>query len=326
MTQTEVAASNGTNESATRKASVGTPDESKARSSGAPKAGSSNSTAELGAMILAFAFGGVGFALRIFWIPAMVAMAVVFGLLLADRRASRNKGVVAEIAGTVVHEAREIIQAASDASGDDSKTEASEKDKDADGSAVDEAELDHASKINAHVGAGTGARGPEDPKQPHGDVADALSRSDGYSPVGEDGASLAAGTTTPVQSIGKGKTEAAEANSRKAVIIGRVEKEPVESEAVTTEALAMESGEMSIEPDLNGSETDVESEQQPKSTDGRTESPPTFSPGRLFLSADRMVARNPLLRPVRKRLLGAVTSLSQTIVQLASSPPDNPAR
>ena len=73
-----------------------------------------SSTAELGGLILAFAFGALGFAVRIFWIPALVVMAVVFGLLLADRRTSKSsKGVVPEIIAGVVNEAREIYQAAS---------------------------------------------------------------------------------------------------------------------------------------------------------------------------------------------------------------------
>jgi hypothetical protein len=64
-------------------------------------------------MILAFLLGGVGFAVRIFWVPALVVMAVVFGLILADRRAARGgKGVVPEIVANVVNEAREIYQAA----------------------------------------------------------------------------------------------------------------------------------------------------------------------------------------------------------------------
>jgi hypothetical protein len=75
-----------------------------------------SSTAELGGMILAFIFGGLGFAVRILWIPALVIIAVVFGLILADRRASKSKsakGIVPEIVEHVVNEARDIYQAAS---------------------------------------------------------------------------------------------------------------------------------------------------------------------------------------------------------------------
>jgi hypothetical protein len=72
------------------------------------------STAELGALLLALLFGGLGFVVHFFWIPAMVIMAVVFGLLLAGRRASRVKtGLVPELIATTVHGAREIIDAAS---------------------------------------------------------------------------------------------------------------------------------------------------------------------------------------------------------------------
>ena len=83
-------------------------------------------------MILAFVFGALGFAARIFWIPALVVMAVVFGLLLADRRTSKSsKGVVPEIIASVVNEAREIYQAASGTSGEDAENEGEEKSDDA---------------------------------------------------------------------------------------------------------------------------------------------------------------------------------------------------
>ena len=86
-----------------------------------------SSTAELGGLILAFAFGAVGFAVRIFWIPALVVMAVVFGLLLADRRTSKSsKGVVPEIIASVVNEAREVYQAASGTSGEAAESEVEE--------------------------------------------------------------------------------------------------------------------------------------------------------------------------------------------------------
>ena len=89
-----------------------------------------SSTAELGGLILAFAFGAVGFAVRIFWIPALVVMAVVFGLLLADRRTSKSsKGVVPEIIASVVNEAREIYQAASGTSGEVAESEVEEPDE-----------------------------------------------------------------------------------------------------------------------------------------------------------------------------------------------------
>jgi hypothetical protein len=86
-----------------------------------------SSTAELGGMILAFIFGGLGFAARIFWIPALVVMAVVFGLILADRRTSRSsKGIVTDIVANVANETRDIFQAAAGTSEEDADEDATQ--------------------------------------------------------------------------------------------------------------------------------------------------------------------------------------------------------
>ena len=133
MTQTDGAISNGTKEpEQSQKGSVGSPEEPETKTGDKPRgsrsSSSSSSTAELGGMLLAFLFGGVGFAVRVLWIPALVVMAVVFGLILAERRSSKTtKGVVPEIVAHVVSEARDIYQAASGSSGEeDSGIEAEE--------------------------------------------------------------------------------------------------------------------------------------------------------------------------------------------------------
>jgi hypothetical protein len=75
------------------------PDASDAKGVSGPGGSSTrSSTAELGAISLALVLGGLGFGARVFWIAAMVLMAVALGLLLEQRKASRGgRGVVPEI-------------------------------------------------------------------------------------------------------------------------------------------------------------------------------------------------------------------------------------
>ena len=75
-------------------------------------------------------------------------------------------------------------------------------------------------------------------------------------------------------------------------------------------------GSESIEPE----HTDADSESGNRLPD-EPPAPVRPLPVRFILSADQMVARNPLLRPVRKRVLGVATSLSKTFVQLSTAPP-----
>jgi hypothetical protein len=228
-----------------------------------------NSTAELGGMILAFAFGAAGFALRILWIPALVAMAVVFGLILADRRTSRSsKGVVPEIVASVAKEAREIYQAASGTSGEEDTSKAAEK--------------------------------PDDPGDgsPDADAAE----SEAFNPSSGE----------PVSTNGHSSMSDPESSVR----VDSVERPSVGGKADETGSMETENA------DSDGSSSD----EAPVSADELTEESINPLPVRFILSADHMAARNPLLRPVRRRLLGMATSLSHTIVKLAATPPDRSDR
>jgi hypothetical protein len=262
-----------------------------------------SSTAELGGLILAFAFGAVGFAARIFWIPALVVMAVVFGLLLADRRTSKSsKGVVPEIIASVVNEAREIYQAASGTSGEVAESEVEEQSDEARNrtSSEDDAPTDRGGTLSATTSETfnpatsecTGANG-------HSSIH-RVDSSDADLPL----------TGESSKTHDKSHDDADEVDTESAgepsVETGRVESHESES----------------IEPEHTDSDSSG-SDQPPAPTNELTETTVRPLPVRFILSADQMVARNPLLRPVRKRVLGVATSLSKTFVQPSAAPPDD---
>lgn len=67
---------------------------------------------EIGALGLAMILGAIGFLFSIFWIVALVVMAVLWGTLVADRRRNHG-GVVSDVVAAVVDEARGIAESAS---------------------------------------------------------------------------------------------------------------------------------------------------------------------------------------------------------------------
>jgi hypothetical protein len=69
-------------------------------------------TEQLVILSVAIVLGGVGLAFHPFWIAALVLMAVLWGYLASDIR-SRGGGVVSDVVGTVVSEAKEVAKAAS---------------------------------------------------------------------------------------------------------------------------------------------------------------------------------------------------------------------
>jgi hypothetical protein len=261
-------------------------------------------------MILAFVFGGVGFAVRILWIPAMVVMAVVFGLLQADRRASkRSYGVVAEIVGVVVHEAREVFQAASGGSAEDSE---SSKDPD---------EQSTGGSKSAPRDDGSSAKNVTKPKTLEPGSWGNHALSNGRSPVSDANAPHNAAEVTPSESNGSVRTE----DGPDRIETEAARERPLKNEAVATEAVKTQAMEADSEESEIGKPL-VAPVEESASAGQETAPLPNLFPGRLLISADRMVARNPLLRPIRKRVLGLATSLSQTIVQLATPPLDDPPR
>ena len=291
MTQTAGATSKeAKNSSAIPKASEpGADAPSRQTSEPGPQSSSRDSTAELGGMILALVFGGLGFAFRILWIPAMVVMAVVFGLMLADHRASRgSKHVMPEIVANVMNEARDIYQAASGTSGkDDSESEVKEDTDDADDSTR--------TKDATPAEEGPSVSRDEAPLQAQGRGSGDGAVTNGHSSIQDDGSTL-----------------------RDAIL----EPKPADTRLVETESVQEASEEKrSTEPEGTESER-IDSGDSHALANGSSDTSATHFPLSLIISADRMAAHSPLLRPVRKRLLGVAASLSRAIAQMASTPSD----
>lgn len=260
-----------------------------------------SSTAELGGMILAFAFGAAGFAIRILWIPALVAMAVVFGLLMADRRTSRStKGVVPEIVASVVKEAREIYQAASGASDEEDANKATGKTDDPNDASPD-ADSPGSEAFDPSSGEAVSTNGHSfprelDPSRDHVGTSGNPVRSHGEPDDGDEG------ETESGPSVGTG------AVTRPAVRLESDETKSAEAEAAAAD------------PDSSSSEEPPDPANEPAE---RSANP---LPIRFILSADHIAAHNSLLRPVRKHVLSVATSLSQTIVKLAATSHDDSDR
>jgi hypothetical protein len=323
VTETAGTASIGQAKSESPSANPRTPEPGPGAPSGStdkasPSSSGRSSTAELGGMLLAFLLGGVGFAVRIFWIPALVVMALVFGLILADRRASKGgkgaKGVVPEIVANVVNEAREIYQAASGTS----EEEEGEGDGTDTGTVThkpDESENQsrHKGEIPARDAAthSDAAALPEGSSpNPLGDPAGDPTRTNGHSPNHDAAILLTDAPTT---------SDPCDAHADAGGDAGAIH--PVEISSVQAES--DEEGE-SIEPDDDDEPEDRDSgDKAPISANGSTDTSVSALSVRFIVSADQMAARNPLLRPVRRRALGLVTSLSKTIVQLAAAPPED---
>ena len=64
--------------------------------------------------VLAMLLGALGFVASIFWVASMLVMALLLGLMLANRRSSSsNQGVVSELVAAVVEEVQEISESTS---------------------------------------------------------------------------------------------------------------------------------------------------------------------------------------------------------------------
>jgi hypothetical protein len=58
--------------------------------------------------------GALGFVASIFWIASMLVMALLLGLMLANRRtSSSSQGVVSELVAAVVEEVQDISESTS---------------------------------------------------------------------------------------------------------------------------------------------------------------------------------------------------------------------
>jgi hypothetical protein len=265
-------------------------------------------------MLLAFLLGGVGFAVRIFWIPALVVMAVVFGLILADRRASKGgkgaKGVVPEIVANVVNEAREIYQAASGTSEEEEGENTGTGMETPDQSENQSRHKGAIPALDAVTRSDAAALPAGSSPNPLGDPAGDPTRTNGHSP-NHDAAILI--TDAPATSDPCDRRADADGGA------GAIH--PVEISSVQAES---DDQGGSIEPDDAAEPEDRDSgDEAPLSANGSTDTSVSALTVRFIVSADQMAARNPLLRPVRRRALGLVTSLSKTIVQLAAAPPED---
>jgi uncharacterized membrane protein len=74
----------------------------------------------LSGLVLAMLLGALGFVASIFWIASMLVMALLMGLMLANRRSSSsNQGIVSELVAAVVEEVQDISESTSRASNGD---------------------------------------------------------------------------------------------------------------------------------------------------------------------------------------------------------------
>ena len=78
----------------------------------------------LGELALAMVLGALGFVVHLFWIGALVVMAVMLGSMVAQRQGNprRGGGVVSEVVAAVVDEVREIADSASGSPADDGES------------------------------------------------------------------------------------------------------------------------------------------------------------------------------------------------------------
>ena len=74
----------------------------------------------LSGLVLAMLLGALGFVASIFWIASILVMALLLGLMLADRRtSSSSQGVVSELVAAVVEEVQDISESTSRATNSD---------------------------------------------------------------------------------------------------------------------------------------------------------------------------------------------------------------
>jgi hypothetical protein len=69
---------------------------------------------QLAVLALAILLGLIGLAVHFLWIPAVVLMAALFGLIASGLRGQRGGGVIAEVATTVMEEAKSVSESISE--------------------------------------------------------------------------------------------------------------------------------------------------------------------------------------------------------------------
>jgi hypothetical protein len=69
---------------------------------------------QLAVLALAILLGLIGLAAHFLWIPSIVLMAALFGLIASGLRGQRGGGVIAEVATTVMMEAKSVADSISE--------------------------------------------------------------------------------------------------------------------------------------------------------------------------------------------------------------------
>ena len=85
-----------------------------ARGSAAARRESTQLVQQLAVLALAIVLGLIGLALHFLWIPTIVLMAILFGLLASGLRGQRGEGVIAQVATTVMDEAKSVVDVVSE--------------------------------------------------------------------------------------------------------------------------------------------------------------------------------------------------------------------
>jgi hypothetical protein len=322
-----------------------------------PSSTNRNSLSELAAVGLALVLGALGFASGVFWIAAMVAMAIAFGLILADRRASRTaRGVIPEMVATVAKEISDITQAVSSPAQEVEKTSGENQPADNESRDIERVAGQPQVPVPA-VRPDPGQRSEPDCSQQSETNG---ARSD--SPVGKSRTDVEA-TSEENQAADHEPMGTERVEGRPQVPVPAAQPDPGqetetngagpdspigESQANADTAVPSDDG----PPRPDRAEPDeIETQSPPQSTKsgsspselleiwhrqveilqaqaGQSTAAAPFGAAstgpfsmRIARSADRLADRSIFLRPVRKRFYRLATLLSRTIVQLGAPPP-----
>jgi hypothetical protein len=266
-------------------------------------------TTQLGTIGLALVLGGLGFVNSIFWIAAMIVMAITFGIILAERRgATAKSGVIPEIIAAVVHEAKDISNAASwdcDRSEDDRSTGKDE---------------DKTTAADIPLPSGDSYRGSHTLAEPN------PSRP-------------ASAVLEHNRENGSGHGEARDLDEPTGVPGGMTtvmsDHQPTGDEPVAADRVEDSPGwpVRSNPPQLRQRRKRASKSmrnRRPRPGGGSVGPPASMGralgawSGRLIVSADNVAAHTPLLRPARKSLYTLATSVSRKIVELGAAETNDP--
>jgi hypothetical protein len=85
-----------------------------AKGSEAARRESTQLVRQLAVLALAILLGLIGLAVHFLWIPAIVLMSVLFGLIASGLRGQRGGGVISEVATSVMDEAMSVVEGISE--------------------------------------------------------------------------------------------------------------------------------------------------------------------------------------------------------------------